>query len=77
MVVAYLYGYIDKQTNGTDKGDIKQRAGNGKIQPICLLSGVCWLSVYFGCLGCLGCMEFVACRFTLVVWVVRLIGLDF
>ena len=73
MVVAYLYGYIDKQTDGIDRhGDRhkdreiwsgEQKRKNSSYLPICL-----------GCLACrfglVWLVRFTLVRFTLVrlVW---------
>ena len=72
MVISSVYGYIDKQTDGIDRhGDRhKDRHKDREIWRwreaihsdayLSGLSGVCRLSVHFGCLGCL---EFVGSDF--------------
>ena len=73
MVVACLYGYIDKQTDGIDRHkdrEHKDREQREAIHPdayLSGLSGVCRLSV--GCFGWFVSLWFVS--------VVRLIGSDF
>ena len=68
MVIASVYGYIDKQTDGIDRhGDRhkgmeiwRYRAGDETAILIAYYLEFVGLSVYFGCLGCL---EFVGSDF--------------
>ena len=64
MVIALVYGYIDKQTDGIDRhGDReiwRYRAGDETAILIAYYLEFVGLSVHFGCLGCL---EFVGSDF--------------
>ena len=80
MVIASVYGYIDKQTDGIDRhGDRhkdreiwrhrdreiwRYRAGDETAILIAYYLEFVGLSVYFGCLGCL---EFVGSDFLLSI----------